>query len=101
MIASKALVPAVAVMICCAPAAAAHREVAPMHIHSFGSDTLVRSAFTVEVTGIRTSGHNVVDSAPQRESEMTLEEAFAEWAQESQEIADEMWHHSASDTRDV
>lgn len=101
MIASKALGPAVAVMICCAPAAAAHREVAPMQFQSFGSDTLVRSAYTVEVTGVRTSGHNVVDSTPHRGTEMTLEEAFAEWAEESHEMAQEMWHHSASDTRDV
>lgn len=100
MITSKALGPAVAVMICCAPAPAALREVPAMHFQSFGSDTLVRSAYTVEVTGVRTSGHNVVDSA-QPEAEMTLEEAFAEWAQESHEIAEEMWHHSASDTRDV
>jgi hypothetical protein len=101
MIASKALGPAVAVMICCAPAAASQQEAAPMHVQSFGSDTLVRAAYSVEVTGVRTSGHNVVDSAPQRSAELSLEEAFAEWAQESHEMAQEMWHHSATDTRDV
>ncbi len=72
-----------------------------MQFQSFGSDTLVRAPYTVEVTGIRTSGHNVVDSAPQPGLELTLEEAFAEWAQESHEMAQDMWHTSASDTRDV
>lgn len=101
MIAPMALGPAVAVMIVCSPATLAHREVAPMHVQTFGSDTHVRGTFSIQVTGLQTTGRSVVDSASHRPTQLSLEEAFAEWSDESLTMANDMWHHGATDTRDA
>ncbi|MCZ9884043.1 hypothetical protein [Arthrobacter sp. B2a2-09] len=101
MIATVVLVPAVAAVMMCSPSAAVHREDAPVRIHNFGTPTSLTYPGGVQVTGLRISSHGAIDSASTHPVQMSLEEAFAEWADESLAMANEMWHHGATDTRDA
>lgn len=101
MIATVALVPAVAVVMMCSPSVAVQREDAPVRIHSFGTSTSLKYPGSVQVTGLRISTHGAIDSVSAKAEQLSLEEAFAEWADESLTLANEMWHHGASDTRDA
>jgi hypothetical protein len=72
-----------------------------MHVQSFGSSATLHYPVTLKSTEVRVSTHGAVSSVPTTQAPMTLEEAFAEWAEESLTMANEMWHHGATDTRDV
>lgn len=101
MIASVIVVPAVAVMLICPPGTVAQREAVPMQVRNYGTNTVVRQTFNIQVTGLRISSHGAVSSTGTAPRALTLEEAFAEWADESLDMANEMWHHGATDTRDA
>lgn len=102
MIATVALVPAVAFIMMYSPTVAVQREDAPVRTHSFGTPTSLTYPGNVQVTGLCISAHGVIDSVSAHPAaQMTLEEAFAEWAEESLTMSNEMWHHGASDTRDA